>query len=49
MSSEMIQLLVLAGIVVFMVIRLKNALGTRDGFEGPPARPAPAPKSTPDL
>ncbi|MEO0357492.1 MAG: Tim44/TimA family putative adaptor protein [Pseudomonadota bacterium] len=36
MSSEMIQLLVLAGIVVFMVLRLRNALGTRDGFEGPP-------------
>ncbi|KIN62835.1 Transporter, Tim44 family protein [Sulfitobacter noctilucicola] len=32
----MIQLLVLAGIAVFLILRLKNVLGTRDGFEKPP-------------
>lgn len=36
MSSEMIQLLVLAGIAVFLILRLKNVLGSRDGFEKPP-------------
>lgn len=36
MSSEMIQLLVLAGIAVFLILRLKNVLGTREGFEKPP-------------
>lgn len=36
MGSEMIQLLILAAIAVFMVMRLRGALGTRDGFEGPP-------------
>jgi predicted lipid-binding transport protein (Tim44 family) len=32
----MLQLLVLAGIAVFLIIRLKSVLGTRDGFETPP-------------
>jgi len=36
MSSEMIQLLVLAGIAVFLILRLKNVLGSREGFEKPP-------------
>ncbi len=36
MNSPMIQLLVLAGIAVFLILRLKNVLGTRDGFEKPP-------------
>ena len=36
MSSSLIQLLVLAGIAVFLILRLKNVLGTRDGFEKPP-------------
>lgn len=31
-----IQLLVLAGIAVFLILRLKNVLGTREGFEKPP-------------
>lgn len=35
MSSAVLQLLVLAGIAVFLIIRLKNVLGTRDGFERP--------------
>ncbi len=37
MSSAIIQLLVLAGIALFLIIRLKSVLGTRDGFEKPPA------------
>lgn len=37
MNSPMIQLLVLAGIAVFLILRLKNVLGSRQGFEKPPA------------
>ncbi|MDG1530586.1 MAG: Tim44/TimA family putative adaptor protein [Paracoccaceae bacterium] len=37
MGSSMIQLLVLAGIAVFLILRLKNVLGTREGFEKPRA------------
>ncbi|MGR3616113.1 MAG: Tim44/TimA family putative adaptor protein [Paracoccaceae bacterium] len=36
MNSPMIQLLVLAGIAIFLILRLKNVLGTREGFEKPP-------------
>ena len=36
MNSPMIQLLVLAGIAVFLILRLKNVLDTREGFEKPP-------------
>lgn len=36
MNSPILQLLVLAGIAIFLILRLKNVLGTRDGFEGPP-------------
>ena len=35
MSSAAIQLLVLAGIAIFLILRLRNVLGTRDGFEKP--------------
>jgi predicted lipid-binding transport protein (Tim44 family) len=35
MNSPIIQLLVLAGIAIFLILRLKNVLGGRDGFEGP--------------
>jgi predicted lipid-binding transport protein (Tim44 family) len=31
----MIQLLVLAGIAIFLILRLRNVLGTREGFEKP--------------
>lgn len=37
MNSPIIQLLVLAGIAVFLILRLRSVLGTRDGFEAPPA------------
>lgn len=46
MNSPLLQLLVLAGIAIFLILRLKSVLGTRDGFEGPPAEArAPAPRS----
>ncbi len=35
MNSSLIQLLVLAGIAVFLVLKLRSVLGTRDGFEKP--------------
>ncbi|MGJ8546144.1 MAG: Tim44/TimA family putative adaptor protein [Sulfitobacter sp.] len=36
MNSPLIQLLVLAAIAVFLILRLRNVLGTREGFEKPP-------------
>ena len=36
MQTPLIQLLVLAGIAIFLILRLKSVLGTRDGFEKPP-------------
>lgn len=38
MNSPILQLLVLAGIAIFLILRLKSVLGTRDGFEGPSRR-----------
>lgn len=35
MSNPMLQILVLAAIAVFLILRLRNVLGTRDGFEPP--------------
>ncbi|WP_333684352.1 Tim44/TimA family putative adaptor protein [Pontibaca methylaminivorans] len=42
MNSPIIQLLVLAGIAIFLIWRLRNVLGTREGFEKPavPQKPA---------
>lgn len=40
MNSPLLQLLVLAGIAIFLILRLKSVLGSRDGFEGPPRRGA---------
>ena len=47
MNSPLIQLLVLAGIAVFLILRLKNVLGTRDGFEPGPSQNAPAGRKPP--
>ncbi|KIC38436.1 preprotein translocase subunit Tim44 [Ruegeria sp. ANG-R] len=41
MNSPLIQLLVLAGIAVFLILRLKSVLGTREGFEKPPLQQQP--------
>ena len=42
MNNPLLQLLVLAGIAVFLILRLKSVLGTREGFEQPPQPRAPA-------
>ncbi|HMS93759.1 MAG TPA: Tim44/TimA family putative adaptor protein [Tabrizicola sp.] len=36
MNGTLIQLIVLAGIAIFLVLKLRSVLGTRDGFEKPP-------------
>ena len=35
MNSSVLQLLVLAGIAVFVILKLRSVLGTREGFEKP--------------
>jgi predicted lipid-binding transport protein (Tim44 family) len=42
MSSSIIQLLVLAGIAIFLILRLRSVLGTRSGYEGQ-TQPPPLP------
>ncbi len=42
MNSSLIQLLVLAGIAVFLIVKLRNVLGTREGFEKPAVPPEEA-------
>jgi predicted lipid-binding transport protein (Tim44 family) len=34
MNNSIIQLLVLAGVAIFLILKLRGVLGTRDGFEG---------------
>ncbi|OSP55349.1 Tim44/TimA family putative adaptor protein [Pseudoruegeria sp. SK021] len=48
MSSALLQLLVLAGVAIFLILRLKNVLGTREGFEKPttPAAETPDTRNT---
>lgn len=36
MNSPVVQLLVLAAIAIFLILRLRSVLGTREGFEKPP-------------
>lgn len=40
MGSTLIQIIVLAGVALFLILRLRSVLGTRDGFEGPPRFPS---------
>ena len=51
MSSAVIQLLVLAGVALFLILRLRNVLGTREGFEKPtlPGDAAPRRPARPDF
>lgn len=42
MNNALLQLLVLAAVAVFLIVRLRNVLGTRDGFE-PTQTPAKPP------
>lgn len=46
MDSPVIQLLVLAGIAVFLILRLRSVLGTREGYERPP-EPIASPRAEP--
>lgn len=36
MNGSIIQILVLAAIAIFLILKLRSVLGTRDGFEKPP-------------
>jgi predicted lipid-binding transport protein (Tim44 family) len=38
MNNSMIQLIVLAGIAIFLILKLRSILGTREGFEKPPVK-----------
>ena len=38
MGSALIQILVLLAIAVFLLLRFRSVLGTRKGFEKPPAK-----------
>ena len=38
MDNPVIGLLILGGIALFLILRLKSVLGTRDGFEAPPTK-----------
>lgn len=48
MNPMTIEILVLAGIAVFLVMRLRNVLGTREGFEKPSLDEPPS-ENRPDL
>ncbi len=48
MGSSMIQLIILAGIALFLILRLRSVLGTRDGFEKKPQIDPKAIASRPD-
>jgi len=47
MSAAVIQLLVLAGIAIFLILRLRAVLGTRDGFEKKPKAEITSSRSDP--
>ncbi len=49
MNNSLIQLLVLAGIAVFLIIKLRAVLGSREGFEKPPVPLDPAPRPRRDF
>ena len=49
MNTPILQLLVLAGIAVFLILRLKSVLGTRDGFEPPRQTPTQEVKRQPEF
>ena len=49
MNPMTIEILVLAGIAVFLVLRLRSVLGTREGFEKPPLQDAAPSKNARDF
>lgn len=44
MGSQMIQIIILAAIALFLILRLRNVLGTREGYEKPTEISGPAPQ-----
>ncbi|MBB5221585.1 putative lipid-binding transport protein (Tim44 family) [Amaricoccus macauensis] len=44
MGSQMIQIIILAAIALFLILRLRNVLGTREGFEKPQETSTPVPQ-----
>ncbi|WP_339113613.1 Tim44/TimA family putative adaptor protein [Thioclava sp. GXIMD2076] len=46
MNNSIIQLIVLAAVAIFLILRLKSVLGTRDGFERSAKDSAPEPEET---
>ncbi len=49
MNNQLIQLLVLAAIAVFLILKLRGVLGTRDGFEGQPQAQMPPQENRPNF
>ncbi|WP_339108905.1 Tim44/TimA family putative adaptor protein [Thioclava sp. GXIMD4216] len=47
MNNTIIQLILLAAVAIFLILRLKSVLGTRDGFERPPQSPTAEPEADP--
>ena len=45
MGNSMLQIIVLAAVAIFLVIKLRSVLGTREGFEKPPVPMQPAPSA----
>ena len=43
MGSQMIQIIILAAIALFLILRLRNVLGTREGYEKPQELSGPGP------
>ncbi len=43
MNSTLIQLIVLAAIAIFLILKLRSVLGTREGYEKPPEAPEAMP------
>jgi predicted lipid-binding transport protein (Tim44 family) len=43
MGSQMIQIIILAAIALFLILRLRNVLGTREGYEKPRDMPGTGP------
>lgn len=46
MGNSMLQIIILAAVAVFLIIKLRSVLGTREGFEKPaiPVQPTPKPQ-----
>lgn len=49
MNGSIIQILVLAAIAVFLILKLRSVLGTRDGFEKPPLQQPQSPTQRPQF